>query len=121
MYSRVEVQATMQWLHNTLLAAEQAGERVHILAHIPTGGGSCYQFWSREYRRVIDRFHMIIGAQFNGHSHADDFEIYYDRATGTHAVNVAWNGGGATAYGNYNPNYHYMWVDRTHFVSKFKF
>lgn len=72
MYSRTEVAGALQWFHNTLLNAEQNNEMVHVLAHIPTGGGSCMQFWSRQYRRIIDRFHMIIGAQFNGHSHRDE-------------------------------------------------
>lgn len=116
MYSRIEIQQAMQWLHDTLLAAEQAGERVHILKHIPSGGGSCYKWWSQQYRRVVDRFHGIIGAQFNGHSHRDEFEIFYDSPTAQHAVNVAWNGGGATAFSFVNPNYHLHYVDRTHFV-----
>lgn len=116
MYSRDEGRSNLQWLHDTLLAAERNHERVHILKHLPSGGGSCYQFWSREYRRIIDRFHLIIGAQFNGHSHRDQFEIFYDAPTGQHAVNVAWNGGGATAFVRLNPNYHLYYVDRTHYV-----
>lgn len=40
MYSRTEIAGQLQWFHNTLLAAEQSNERVHVLAHIPTGGGS---------------------------------------------------------------------------------
>ncbi|CRK90511.1 CLUMA_CG004132, isoform A [Clunio marinus] len=115
MYSRAEAQSNLLWLHNTLLAAEAAGERVHILKHLPSGGGSCYQFWSRQYRRIIDRFHHIIGAQFNGHSHQDEFEIYYDVATAQHAINVAWNGGGATGFVALNPNYHLYYVDRLHY------
>lgn len=118
MYSRNQITTTMQWFHDTLLAAERANERVHILAHIPTGGGSCFSFWSREYRRIIDRFHNIIGAQFNGHSHLDEFEVYYDSATAQHAVNVAWNGGGATAFHWVNPNYIMYYVDRVHYVRK---
>ena len=116
MYSRTEIQASMQWLHNTLLAAERNNEKVHILKHLPSGGGSCYKFWSREYRRVIDRFHMIIGAQFNGHSHRDEFEVFYDSPSASHAVSVAWNGGGATAYHSVNPNYIMYYVDRVHYV-----
>jgi sphingomyelin phosphodiesterase len=117
MYSRNHIAANLQWLHNTLLAAEAAGERVHILKHLPSGGGSCFKFWSREYRRIIDRFHNIIGAQFNGHSHRDELEVYYDSATAQHAINVAWNGGSAVAYANVNPNYHLYYVDQTHYVS----
>lgn len=116
MYSRVEITSAMQWFHNTLLAAEQAGERVHILKHIPTNGGSCFKWWSQQYRRVIDRFHNIIGAQFNGHSHRDEFQVQYDSASSSHAINVAWNAGSVVPFSNVNPNYRMYFVDRTHFV-----
>jgi len=115
MYSRVDIQANMQWFHDTLLAAERANERVHILYHLPTGGGSCLVFWTREYRRIIERFHMIIGGQFNGHSHNDEFEVFYDRPTSNHAISVVWNGGGATPFRRLNPNYILYFVDRVHY------
>lgn len=117
LYSVNEVRAQLQWLHDTLLAAEQNHERVHILKHIRNGGGSCTQFWQREYRRVIDRFHNIIGAQFNGHSHRVEQEVFYDSPTSQHAINVAWNGGSATAFVGVNPNYLVYSVDRMHYVS----
>lgn len=116
LYSRSDALHSIQWLHDTLLAAERANERVHILKHHPAGGGGCVQFWSREYRRVIDRFHRTIGAQFTGHSHRDEFEIFYDSATSTHAINVAWNGGAATGYVGINPNYVLYHVDPVHYV-----
>ena len=103
-----------------MLAAEQAGERVHILAHLGTNGNSCFKWWSREFRRVIDRFHNIIGAQFNGHTHRSEFQIFYDSATAQHAINVAWNAGSATTFTSVNPNYHIYSVDRTHYVSELK-
>jgi hypothetical protein len=37
MYTRAEAAFQLQWLHDTLLAAEAAGERVHLLYHIPSG------------------------------------------------------------------------------------
>lgn len=117
MYSRTEIAAHLQWLHNTLLAAEQNHERVHILAHFRSGSNSCLQVWSRQYRRIIDRFHNIIGGIFNGHSHNVDFEVFYDIATAQHAINAAWNAGSATAFTNLNPNYVLYYVDRTHYVS----
>jgi sphingomyelin phosphodiesterase len=118
MYSRTDIQGQLQWLHNTLLTSEQANERVHILAHIRSGSGSSLRFWSREYRRIIDRFHMIIGAQFNGHSHRVDHEVFYDSATATHAINLAWNAGSVAAFVGVNPNYIQYFIDRTHYVRK---
>lgn len=61
----------LQWLHDTLLEAENNNEKVHILAHIPSGEGGCYNTWAREYRRIVDRFWDTISAQFNGHTHRD--------------------------------------------------
>lgn len=61
----------LQWLHDTLLEAERNEENVHILAHIPSGEGGCYNTWAREYRRIVDRFWDTISAQFNGHTHRD--------------------------------------------------
>jgi sphingomyelin phosphodiesterase len=87
------------------------------LAHIPSGGGSCYKPWSREYRRIIDRFHMTISAQFNGHTHLDEFNVFYSSSDARHAVNVAWNGGGATPFHFVNPNYIMYYVDRQQYVS----
>jgi hypothetical protein len=70
---------------------------------------------TKKSRKISDN--QNLQAQFNGHSHRDEFEVYYDSATATHAINVAWNGGGATAFSFVNPNYHVMYVDRTHYVS----
>lgn len=116
-YSRNEIQGQLQWLHNTLLAAEQNHERVHILAHIRSGSGNCIRNWSQQFRRIVDRFHNIIGGIFNGHSHRVEFEVFYDSATAQHAINAAWNAGSSTAYNNVNPNYVLYFVDRTHYVS----
>lgn len=74
------------------------------------------RFWSREYRRIIDRFHRIISGQFMGHSHRDEFNVFYARNT-DFAINYAWNGGATTTYSNVNPNYILYYVDRTIFVS----
>lgn len=117
MYSRTEIAEQLQWFHNTLLAAEQAGEFVHVLTHISSGGGSCFRWWSREYRRVIERFHRIISGQFMGHSHRDEFVIFYARDQPTIPINYAWLGGATTSYGGTNPNYAVYFVDREIFVS----
>jgi len=45
----------LQWLADTLLQAERAGEKVHILGHIPSGTSDCLRTWSREFHKIIDR------------------------------------------------------------------
>jgi hypothetical protein len=117
MYSRDEAIHHLNWLHDTLLAAEAAGEKVHILAHIFPGGNSCFRWWSQNYRRIVERFHRIISGQFNGHSHRDDFNIYYASNNINLAINYAWNAGATTTYTDLNPSYSLYYVDRVLFVS----
>ncbi|XP_039966762.1 sphingomyelin phosphodiesterase-like [Bactrocera tryoni] len=99
----------LQWLHDTLLAAEKAGEYVHILAHIPSGDGSCWSVWAREFSRLVERFRNTISGIFNGHSHNDEMLMYYSEKG--HAVSIAWNGGALTTYSNKNPNYRLYHVE----------
>lgn len=107
----------LQWLHDTLLDAERNGEKVHILAHIPNVAGDMFATYSREYRRIVDRFWDTISAQFNGHTHNDQFTMFYAIDEPSAAINVAWNGGSATAYSDVNPNYRIYSVDNNTYVS----
>lgn len=107
----------LQWLHDILLEAEVTQETVHILAHIPPGEGSCFKIWSREYRRIIERFSHIIKAQFHGHTHYDEFNIFYGRDNDEIPIGVAWNGGSISSYSDVNPNYVIYDIGKTSFVS----
>ena len=49
----------LQWLINELQAAENANEKVWILGHIPPGSTDCLPTWSRNYRRIINRYHCL--------------------------------------------------------------
>lgn len=101
----------LQWLQDTLFEAERVGEYVHILAHIPSGSGSCHYTWSREFTRIVDRYHNTISGIFNGHTHKDHFQVYYSKSKPSVPVNVAWNGGSITPYSNVNPNYRVYGVE----------
>ncbi|XP_037951691.1 sphingomyelin phosphodiesterase 1 [Teleopsis dalmanni] len=99
----------LNWLHETLLAAEKANEYVHILAHIPSGDSDCWTVWSREYNRIIERFSHIIGGIFNGHTHKNEINVHY--TADNHAIGLSWNGGSLTSYSYKNPNYKIYDVD----------
>ncbi|KAF2893413.1 hypothetical protein ILUMI_12757, partial [Ignelater luminosus] len=114
-YDDVDPYGQLQWLVEVLLKAEENNEIVHILSHIPTGGGNCLFNWSREYSRIINRFAHIITAQFNGHTHFDDTVIFFNTSNPGQAINVAFNGGSLTAYSNLNPNYVIYEVDSDNF------
>lgn len=45
----------LYWLMTTLADAEAAGEFVHILGHIPMGGGDCDHTWSHILNQIIVR------------------------------------------------------------------
>jgi hypothetical protein len=102
----------LQWLHDVLLEAEKAGEKVHILTHVPSNDNSCYFGWTREYRRIVERFSHVIAAQFNGHSHVDEFNVFFERENPDKVVNLAWNGGSLTTFLDLNINYKVYYADK---------
>lgn len=106
----------LQWLHDTLLEAEKNNEKVHILAHIPSGDSACIRIWAREYRRIIDRFWNTITGIFNGHTHKDEFNVIYSRNEPSFAINVGFIGGSATTFSNLNHNYRMYYVNENNFV-----
>ncbi|XP_063243798.1 sphingomyelin phosphodiesterase-like [Bacillus rossius redtenbacheri] len=111
MYQSEDPYGQLAWLAETLLRAERDGEKVHILYHIPTGSRDCVRTWSREYHRIVDRFENTITAQFSGHSHNDEFHVFYSSDNSSRATNVAMNGGSVTTYTYLNMNYKVYTVD----------
>lgn len=59
MYESRDPSGQLTWLAGELLNAEQVGQKVHILAHIPLGSSTAWSVCSREYRRIIDRSKLI--------------------------------------------------------------
>ncbi|XP_011303541.1 sphingomyelin phosphodiesterase [Fopius arisanus] len=105
MYKPNDLNGQLKWLAETLLDAEKNEEIVHILGHMPGGSPHFQHTWSREYRKIVNRFAHIIAAQFNGHTHNDEFNLFYHPDNRSKVINVAWNGGSITPYANLNPNY----------------
>ncbi len=46
---------TMSWFIDQLSAAEAAGEKVHIVAHIPGPDGELLEGWAINYYSAINR------------------------------------------------------------------
>ncbi|XP_024261778.2 sphingomyelin phosphodiesterase [Oncorhynchus tshawytscha] len=99
----------LQWLIHILQASEEKGERVHIIGHIPPG--LCLSSWSWNYYHIINRYEGTITGQFFGHTHMDEFQMFYDEATMTRAVGVAFIAPSITTYVNLNPGYRVYLVD----------
>lgn len=45
----------LQWLIDVLQYAEDSGEKVHIIGHIPPGIGVCLKPWSWNYYKIVNR------------------------------------------------------------------
>ncbi|KAG5672940.1 hypothetical protein PVAND_003027 [Polypedilum vanderplanki] len=99
------IREQFQWLHDTLLEAEEAGERVHILAHIPSGIDTYHEICSREYQKIVERFHKIIAAQFNGHTEFFEFYLTYKTTNISNPIALTFNGGALASYSRKNRNY----------------
>ncbi|KAF7542515.1 hypothetical protein G7Z17_g11503 [Cylindrodendrum hubeiense] len=65
------------WLVQELDAAEQAGERVYLVGHMPPGDENCFHDQSNYLDQVVSRYSATIAAMFFGHTHVDHFQISY--------------------------------------------
>ncbi|CAG2108614.1 unnamed protein product [Medioppia subpectinata] len=107
----------LQWLIRELQASELTGEKVHIIGHIPPGSNDCLQVWSKNYNRIVNRFESTISGQFFGHTHQDEFELFYETTPAPRAgvyirpTNVAYIGPSLSAFGNVNPGYRIYTID----------
>lgn len=117
-YSVKSIATQFQWLHDVLLSAESAGEKVHILLHIPNGDEDLHQPCSREYRRIVERFHDTIAGQFYGHTEFFEFNVYFESKAKGKPINVAWSGGSLATFSGVNRNYNVYTVDPVTFVRR---
>ncbi|KAF8205435.1 sphingomyelin phosphodiesterase [Mycena galopus ATCC 62051] len=83
----------LEFMVNQLQGAEDAGQRVWIIGHMPPGSQDAFNDQSNYYNQILQRYHNTIAGQFFGHTHYDEFEIAYsnyeNRRADT-AVGVAW-------------------------------
>ena len=57
------------------------------------------------------RFENTIMAQFYGHTHNDEFIVFYDSATNSRATNIGFLSPSVTTYKGLNPSYRLYTVD----------
>lgn len=69
---------------------------------------------SNEEVTTVFRYESTITAQFFGHTHNDEFELFYDTSDLGRAVNVAFIGPSVTPYADLNPGYRIYYVDGDH-------
>ncbi|XP_028322184.1 sphingomyelin phosphodiesterase [Gouania willdenowi] len=99
----------LQWLVHILQESEDKGEKVHIIGHIPPG--LCLGSWSWNYYHIVNRYESTITGQFFGHTHLDQFQMFYDEATMTRPLGVAFIAPSVTTFVNLNPGYRVYYID----------
>ncbi|RUS16339.1 hypothetical protein BC937DRAFT_91330, partial [Endogone sp. FLAS-F59071] len=109
----------------TTQASEDAGERVWIigpqniscqniiyLPDVPPGSSDCFHNFAHFYYQIIQRYSPhVIAAQFFGHTHRDEFEIFYDnenQMTADNAISVAYLGPSVVPKQNTNSAFRYV-------------
>ncbi|XP_064488502.1 sphingomyelin phosphodiesterase-like [Ornithodoros turicata] len=95
----------LEWLIQQLTDAEDAGDKVHIIGHIPPGIIDCIETWSTMFHRIVERFEDTITGQFYGHTHYDEFAVFYSSENRAKAISVAYIAPSATTYSYLNPGY----------------
>lgn len=105
----------LQWLVHILQASEDKGEKVHIIGHIPPG--LCLSSWSWNYYHIVNRYESTVTGQFFGHTHVDEFQMFYDEATMSRPLGVAFIAPSVTTYINLNPGYRVYYVDGNYTTS----
>ncbi|KAF9952773.1 hypothetical protein BGZ72_005926 [Mortierella alpina] len=104
----------IKWLISQLQAAEDAKERVWIIGHVSPSQTDCIQNWSALYYQVVQRYSPhVIAEQFFGHSHRDEFALYYGPGAKSPqtALATAWIGPSVSPYTNLNPGFRLYKVD----------
>lgn len=104
----------LTFLVNELLESEMMGEKVHIIGHIPPGLEDCLQVWSTNYNRIIARFESTVRAQFFGHTHQDELEVFYDGHAGQPSrrpLGLAYVAPSTTTFNTGHPSFRIYVVD----------
>ncbi|EDW77128.2 uncharacterized protein Dwil_GK22200 [Drosophila willistoni] len=104
----------LQWFIYELQSAEFSNEKVHVIGHIPPGHSDCLKVWSRNFYKIISRYESTITAQFYGHTHYDEFEMFYDPHDLNHPNSIAYIGPSVSPYYDLNPGYRIYYVDGDH-------
>lgn len=78
-FTNPDISGTMRFIISELEKSERANQRVWLIAHVPSGGGSATPNQSALFAAIVRRFSpATIAGIFFGHTHQDSKSIYYD-------------------------------------------
>ncbi|KAG0179415.1 hypothetical protein DFQ29_002136 [Apophysomyces sp. BC1021] len=104
----------LMWLVQQLQESEDVAERVWIIGHIAPGDITCFHDYSNYYYQIVERYAPhVIAAQFFGHTHKDEFEVFYrnGKQSASHAISVGYIAPSITSYRDVNPGFRVYKVD----------
>ena len=113
-----DVSGTFEFMIQELQAAEDAGERVWILGHVLSGwdGSNPLPNPTNLFYQIVDRYSPhVIANIFFGHTHEDQFMIYYANngtvRNSSTAQSIGWIGPSITPLTNLNSGFRMYEVD----------
>lgn len=108
MESEPDLFGQWEFLIDELVASEQTGQRVWIIAHIPAGDADALPIQSEIFASIVERFSpFTIANIFYGHTHRDQFKVLYKDNV---PINMAWISQAITPLGPANPSWRYYEV-----------
>jgi sphingomyelin phosphodiesterase len=116
--NKVDTTGMFATLIDYLLEAESKNQPVWLIQHVNSGGSTGYEALpaaSDLYYQIVDRFNNTIRGNFFGHTHNDEYSVFYaNNATvqnANTAASVAYIGPSVTSYTNLNAGFRYYLVD----------
>lgn len=116
--NKVDPTGMFATLIDYLFEAESNNQAVWLIQHVNTGGSTDYEALPAAtdlYYQVVDRFNNTIRGTFFGHTHFDEFGVFYTNnatvQTADTATNVAYIGQSVTTYTDLNAGFRYYLVD----------
>lgn len=107
----------LKWLLQQLKIAKMKSKKVHIIGHIPPDYYNCEAVWLHNYMKILEYFKDTIVGQFFGHTHFDEFRVYYSEKS--ELIGSALIGGSLTTFEEVNPIYKIVKIDTD--VSHFEY
>lgn len=77
------------WLINELENSLQINQSVWLMSHIPPGSGEGTVNFTNRLVNIVKKYHSIIKNQFYGHTHDDQYLLYWDD-TVSHVIGHAY-------------------------------
>ncbi|KAL7639245.1 UNVERIFIED_CONTAM: hypothetical protein RMT77_009733 [Armadillidium vulgare] len=100
-----DVAKELESLANELQDAEDKGDFVYIIGHIPAGSFDCNYAWSHEFNKIVSRYESTISGIFYGHTHNDHYELYFDPQNSSRVYEVAYIAQSQTTFVDLNPGF----------------